>query len=94
MKFQINSFVFYCFVNFLCILLFLFLMYFFVFVIFYVSEVYLDKFQDKHDEAKGLEGTINSVIKQFRKSSILYTNVCKMLIFVQSWPDMRLHNVA
>ena len=30
-KFQIYSFVFYCFVNFLCILLFLFLMYFIVF---------------------------------------------------------------
>ena len=58
LKIQINSFVFYCFINFLCILLFLFLMYFFVFVNFYVSEVYLDKFQDKHDEAKGLEGTI------------------------------------
>ena len=35
-KFQIYSFVFYCFVNFLCILLFLFLMYFIVFIIFYV----------------------------------------------------------
>ena len=34
-KFQINSFVVYCFVNFLCILLFLFLMYFIVFMIFY-----------------------------------------------------------
>ena len=34
-KFQIYSFVFYCFVNFLCILLFLFLMYFIVFMIFY-----------------------------------------------------------
>ena len=33
-KFQIYSFVFYCFVNFLCILLFLFLMYFIVFMIF------------------------------------------------------------
>ena len=33
-KFQIYSFVFYCFVNFLCILLFLFLMYFIVFIIF------------------------------------------------------------
>ena len=68
-------------------------MYFFVFVIFYVSEACLDKFQDKHDQAKGLEGKINSVVMKFRKSSILYTNVCKMLIFVQFWPDMRLHNV-
>ena len=34
-KFQIYSFVFYCFVNFLCILLFLFLMYFIVFMIFF-----------------------------------------------------------
>ena len=33
-KFQIYSFVFYCFVNFFCILLFLFLMYFIVFMIF------------------------------------------------------------
>ena len=33
-KFQMYSFVFYCFVNFLCILLFLFLMYFIVFMIF------------------------------------------------------------
>ena len=69
-------------------------MYFFVFVNFYVSEVYLDKFQDMYDQAKGLEDTISSVIEQFMKSSILYTNVCKMSIFVQFWPDKRLHNVA
>ena len=58
-------------------------MYFFVFVIFYASEVYLDEFQDKHDQAKGLEDTINSVIEQFMKSSILYTNVCKMSILAR-----------
>lgn len=37
--------------------------------------MYLEKFQDKYGQAKRLEGTINSVVKQFRKSSILYTNV-------------------
>ena len=41
-KFQIFSFVFYCFVNFLCILLFLFLMYFIVFMIFYFLQFDLD----------------------------------------------------
>ena len=46
-------------------------MYFFVFVNFYVSEVYLDKFQDMYDQAKGLEDTISSVTEQFMKSSIL-----------------------
>ena len=37
-KFQIYSFVFYCFVNFLCILFVLFLMYFIVFMIFYLLQ--------------------------------------------------------
>ena len=41
-KFQIYSFVFYCFVNFLCILLFLFLMNFIVFMIFYFLQFDLD----------------------------------------------------
>ena len=41
-KFQIYSFVFYCFVNFLCILLFLFLMYFIVFMIFFFFLIDLD----------------------------------------------------
>ena len=29
--------------------------------------MYLHKFHDKQDEAKGLEDTMNSVIEQFRK---------------------------
>ena len=74
--------------------MFLFLMYFFIFIIFYVSEMYFDKYQGKLNQAKGLKDTIGSVVKQFRKSSILYTNLCNMPIFIQFWPDMRLRNVA
>ena len=44
-KFQIYSFVFYCFVNFLCILLFLFLMYFIVFIIFFFCNLILINFK-------------------------------------------------
>ena len=44
-KFQIYSFVFYCFVNFLCISLFLFLMYFFVFMIFFCCNLILINFK-------------------------------------------------
>ena len=43
--------------------------------------MYLDKFQDKQDEAKGIEDTMNSGIEQFRKRSIQYTNIGKMSIF-------------
>ena len=44
-KFQIYSFVFYCFVNSLCILLFLFLMYFIVFMIFFFCNLILINFK-------------------------------------------------
>ena len=61
-----------------CILFYEFLMYsmvfiyyvFLCFLICYVSEVYLDNFQDKHDQAKGLEDSIDSVKEQFKKIRI------------------------
>ena len=57
-KFLMNSFVLFCFITFLSIILFLKFMYFFILWVFYVSEMYLDKFQDMHEQAKGREDTI------------------------------------
>ena len=53
-------------------------MYFIILLVFYVSEMYLDRFQDKQDEAKGLEDTMKSVIEQFRKRSAFSTQTGKM----------------
>ena len=82
-----NSFVFFCFITFLFILFFVFLCISLFCEFFYVSEMYLDKFQDKQSEAKGLEVTMNSVIKQFRKRSNQYTNRQNGIFFVSAHPS-------
>ena len=53
-------------------------MYFIILLVFHVSEMYLDRFQDKQDEAKGLEYTMKSVIEQFKKRSAFSTQTGKM----------------
>lgn len=46
-----------------------------------------DNFQHMRNLAKGSDDTAVSAIGQFKKNSILYTNMYKLLICVQLWPD-------
>ena len=98
-KFQIYSFVFYCFVNFLCILLFLFFMYFIVFIIFYFLQFDLDQFQDIENCANGPKDRINTVLVHFKKICNFHvfctqTNICKMQILGKFCADVLVQNVT
>ena len=53
-------------------------MYFFIFMICYVSEMYLDKLQDKQDQTKGIEDTIGSVVEQVHVPPNGVSDFCKL----------------